>query len=455
MLLIGPWPLADLPYQNSLYAAHSFARIAAWTPPRPLGTLVAGFSQIDITPPVGVPLAGYSARDPKQNAGHLAPLYAKALTLGNGHQQITLLSADFLLPLPELIEAICARAGVARNELYVGSTHTHSGPGGYAHGLIARGALGGFDAAQFARMADAFASIVTSSRQQLHPVELHIDQYQLSPKLAQSFIHNNMNGQPGHDTLNIASIYNIDRDLLIPSASLITFSAHPTFYGHTNRLAHGDYPGVIQNALTTQLGHPVMFMAGAVGGNLAVGLGRPPSTAPGEQIAQLDDFSSRFISLIRGLAHGNPTAEITRLQHHALRQADIISYTAPIELPSASYRVIGDWVLSSWLVKQIFHDEQTEIQIARIGPWILWGFPADFSGELAANLESYARAQGALGWVTSFSGDYIGYIMPHAYYAQDTRETRGANIYGPWAGEYLVDAATRLAQRTQHIAPAQ
>ncbi|MDH4273516.1 MAG: neutral/alkaline non-lysosomal ceramidase N-terminal domain-containing protein [Gammaproteobacteria bacterium] len=446
---IGPWPLADLPYAGSTYAASSYARITAWSPPHKTGALSAGYSQVDITPPVGVPLAGYSAREPKDNVGHLAPLYAKALTFNNGHNTVTFLSADYLLPLPQLVDAICARAQIARDELYVGSTHTHSGPGGYAHGVIARGALGNFDSVQFERMVNAFAGIVIQSRHELHPIELHIDQYQMSPALTRLFIMNHMNDTPGHSTLNLARIFHIDGDRKKPLSAFFTFSAHPTFFGRLNRFAHGDYPGVVQGALTTQLGYPVMFMAGAVGGNYAMGLGRPPSAVPGEQLAQIDDFSSRFVAMMRDLARDNIPADVTRVMHEEVRQAEIISHTTLVDLPPTSYRVLGDWVLSSWLVEHLFHGDQTDLQMTRIGPWILWGFPADFSSELATTLETYAQAQGSLGWVTSFSGDYIGYIMPHHYYAQDTYESRRANIYGPWAGEYFVELATRLALHSQ------
>src|ERR1051326_485170 len=86
----------------------------------------AGVARIDITPPVGHPMGGYSDR--KQNAtGTHDPLYATVLVLESGNESLALVTCD-------LRSFVSTRVGeLARQKFGIHSTiisvsHTHSGP---------------------------------------------------------------------------------------------------------------------------------------------------------------------------------------------------------------------------------------------------------------------------------------------------------------------------------------
>ena len=47
--------------------------------------------------------------------------------------------------------------------------------------------------------------------------------------------------------------------------------------------------------------------------------------------------------------------------------------------------------------------------------------------------------------ITSFNGDYLGYVNPEKYYFTISKpETREMNWYGPQAGEYIVALVNEL-----------
>ncbi len=448
VIFVGPWPIASTPYQRSDYAAATFDRINALATDLQSGPLYGGVASVDMTPPLGVPLAGYSARNPKANTGARERVFAKALTLDNGHQDVTILTGDYLLPMPTLVDEVLRRTGLAREHIYFASTHTHSGPGGYQRGLIAESALGDFDPAQLERMATAMAKAVLDSRAALQPVSLDADRFQLSPNLAYTMVSDQFTKGPGHASIDVLQMTR--KGGAGPAATLVTFSAHPTFLGRVNKEISGDYPAVLQRVLQQRLGGEVLFAAGAVGGMEPMAADVSGDTDLEIQLRQVQDLGSRLGETIAdALAEkdSGESAPVRLADHWHADAAPIAEVAIDVDLPSPSYHLFEQGRMSPLLVDWLFHDGDTTVSALRIGKLVFLGFPADFSGELARGMEAWSRQHGQMAWITSFSGDYVGYIMPHTRYATPHYTTRTANIYGPWAGEYFVDISQRLMEK--------
>ncbi len=92
--------------------------------------LKAGFARLDVTPPLGIYLAGYpqvrladTVRD---------PLYVNAVVFTDGEKTVAAISLDQIgLPLKRSIpmrEAIAARTGLDFNAIILACTHIHTGP---------------------------------------------------------------------------------------------------------------------------------------------------------------------------------------------------------------------------------------------------------------------------------------------------------------------------------------
>jgi hypothetical protein len=109
-------------------------------PPIPLeASLQAGAAEIDITPPVGVRMAGYF--NERLATGTHDPLHAKALVLrqgaepipfGHRAETIAFVSCDLLgIPLEVTTKArdqASQRTGIPRQNIVICATHSHTGP---------------------------------------------------------------------------------------------------------------------------------------------------------------------------------------------------------------------------------------------------------------------------------------------------------------------------------------
>ncbi len=95
-----------------------------------MNQLSAGFARVNITPPIGIPLAGYYKERFADTV--LDELEATALALSLGDTKIVMLSVDHLgirLPQQEIVRPAIAKAtGLPEDCIFVASTHTHTGP---------------------------------------------------------------------------------------------------------------------------------------------------------------------------------------------------------------------------------------------------------------------------------------------------------------------------------------
>ena len=94
------------------------------------GRIIAGAAEIDITPPVGIFLAGYGCERISESV--LTPLKARALVLGEGKKRCALLGFDLLaMPKTEgdiIRRRIAAETGIAAERIMLCCTHAHTGP---------------------------------------------------------------------------------------------------------------------------------------------------------------------------------------------------------------------------------------------------------------------------------------------------------------------------------------
>ncbi len=419
---VGPWPIDAEPYAGTAYARATFARLDALDFAAPSGPLRVGVGSAEITPPVGEPLAGYSARKPKASRDVLDRLHAKAVTFSNGHRRFTIVAGDLLLVTPELAAAIAQRSGRPREELFFTATHTHSGGGAYSDSPLYALALGAYDAAVFDRLADAFAAAIRQSHHALDAADAPPPPARMRAALLRSpaldaLVVNRVDRRAPYATLGALMVRGPGG---APLVNLVTFPMHPTFLHRQDRRVSGDYPGAVQRGLRQATGADALFAIGAVG---SISHAAPRTTDP----AALDRAAAPIIqALLSAAADDEPWAT----------EAALGSWIVTVDLPRVQPRVWGPLALSP-VAGSLVHGRRTQVQAARIGEVVLLGLPADFSGELAGELEAAGRAAGLTVLVTSFNGDYIGYALPRRHWDSGHYEARTMSFFGPWCGEYL------------------
>ena len=92
--------------------------------------LKTGFARLDVTPPLGINLAGYFFERPAEDI--LDPLYASATAFESESARAVVLSVDNLginaVILDAYRENIAKACDVSPDAVYIACTHTHLGP---------------------------------------------------------------------------------------------------------------------------------------------------------------------------------------------------------------------------------------------------------------------------------------------------------------------------------------
>src|SRR5512140_2750769 len=90
-----------------------------------------GTAQLEITPEVGIDLAGFAIR-PQPSTEILDPLWVRALYLEDGPERLLWLHSDLLALEQALADRwrhqLEAESGVPWSRVLISTTHTHSGP---------------------------------------------------------------------------------------------------------------------------------------------------------------------------------------------------------------------------------------------------------------------------------------------------------------------------------------
>ena len=93
--------------------------------------LKAGAAKVNITPFIGGPMAGYAARD-RGSEGIQDELYAKALVVTDGTQEVAIVTSDLIRiseDLAEEVRGLVKRSvGLPADRVLLCASHTHFGP---------------------------------------------------------------------------------------------------------------------------------------------------------------------------------------------------------------------------------------------------------------------------------------------------------------------------------------
>jgi len=239
------------------------------------GTLRAGVARVDITPPPGIELWGYSNRSGPAT-GTLDPLYARVLVLSDARQTVALVTLDLGRTFgPPQIAWV--RDRVRRdhhvNEVMLIASHTHSGPvidDDYAAGVpdweqralerIA-GAIGEASGRLVtARIGVGFGqSIIGHNRRVVQ-----------SDGSVRMLWRNSTNQQTGLVDPGVGVI-RVDDARGNAMAVLVNYACHPVVFGPDNLRYSADYPGAMAEYVETELSQngaarPIcFFLQGAPG----------------------------------------------------------------------------------------------------------------------------------------------------------------------------------------------
>jgi hypothetical protein len=256
--------------------------------------LKAGVASVPLNLPAMTPLAGYGAPARRQtppdfnpfngytffkpSAGALDPLRAKALVLANDDGKVGFLTVDAVGVLGELVDRIHAKAvsmgsTLARGQLVVSASHTHSGPGSLTS--LHFWALAGSDLLH-APLRDLFvarcAEALVTAEINLQPAKLGL----ASSPLAGVTMNRRAGVSPAITPAMVDTelgVIRVDRANGAPLAVLWNFAVHGTAYDTTNLKYSADVMGAASSQVESVLGVPALFANGAEGDAAPVSTG--------------------------------------------------------------------------------------------------------------------------------------------------------------------------------------
>jgi hypothetical protein len=118
-----------------------------------------------------------------------------------------------------------------------------------------------------------------------------------------------------------------------------------------------------------------------------------------------------------------------------------------MSLPDYNMRITTKINLASFLSRKLMPPpENVYLQVVRIGEMIWITTPSDFSGEYALQIKNALGTKGFRANITSFNGNYVGYIIPGRYFYMNEYESKLMGWFGPNMGEYTVDLIGRLVK---------
>jgi hypothetical protein len=426
-------PYAEKPNYRETIAALDAAAAAVATVHGPLSI---GFGEASFTPDLsgdtddwrsgkfpGLPLAGFTERRGAPATGIRDPLWVKSIAIEVGGERVVLTSVDVLMIPPgvtELLKPVLGQYGLDRSRLYLAATHTHSGPGAWGEGLLYALSAGAHRDGVERWFAQQIATSIAAAIADLKPAALAEAWVDIPDMAANRTVRDG----PPHGGFPILVFRQTGSGTIV----LGSYAAHPAMLKDTNLEFSADYPGAWQRAMEERGFDHAVFMAGPVGGQRTAGGSRRYKGADGYGAALAD----RIAPALRDLAFAPET--------------DLAAVGVEAVLPEPQVRFADAWRLRPWVARQLLPwTPRTYFQAIRIGRTILVSTPADYAGELALPLEEKLRRDGLTLAVTSFNGDYIGYIMPAKYDHENHYESRMMSFFGPGFGSFSAEIVARLA----------
>jgi len=238
---------------------------------------------LDITPPIGVPLAGYGGRsqfppdlDPdnyhtllKPSEGVIDPLTAKIVVLESKGTRIAIVKLDSIgvsqFIVDDIVAQIKEETGIDRDHLTITGTHTHSGPG--AIKITPMWAIAAVDLLHeevYGDLINKLSNGIKQACQTLRPARIG-----LSTGLSFDLTKNRRDHPGVFDP--VVAVFKIEDAVDgSPMAIMFNFAIHGTCYGSSNMKFSGDVMGQAERRIEQMMAEKktpavAMFINGCEG----------------------------------------------------------------------------------------------------------------------------------------------------------------------------------------------
>lgn len=233
--------------------------------------LIAGVARANITPPVGMLMAGYGNRKTPALGIH-DELNTVALYLSDGTTEAALITVDLLAVDAEgtarVRQAAFAASGVPMHNIMVACSHTHGGPQTL---LRASEPADPLKEAYTTVVVQKMAGALSEAKRNAVPIRFghgrHVCTFGVNRRERRANGVVILGVNPEGPTMPFTDVIRLDRcDDNTPLALLFSYACHGTTLGGDNLFYTADYPGVAKRVIEGQLpGSVALFVAGCSG----------------------------------------------------------------------------------------------------------------------------------------------------------------------------------------------
>jgi len=276
--------------------------------------VTAGFHRIDITPAVGMPLAGFAARQGVSTGVH-DPLFAHALVIESRGRTAAFVSVDVLGLAADFVQRvrrqIRGRTGLSEEAVMVSATHTHSAPVTVSTFFNPGETL---DQAYMDRLGAAIEDAVARAWESRVPARVGVGSGRVSGIGRNRRTADHL---PVDDEVGIIKVAAPDGR---PRGVLINHACHPTVLGPDNLLMTGDFPAFAIDRIEADLGAGsfALFVNGAQG-NISMGHSSELSAigiiTPGRTFERAEELGHRLAAVVLDRLPSIPAADDLDLSH--------------------------------------------------------------------------------------------------------------------------------------------
>lgn len=437
------------------------------------GEVRVGVSATDITPPLGIPMAGYyHARGAD---GVLDPLYSKAMVIEQDGERVALVTLDMLSVTRAITDqaraAIEKTTGIKGANVMISATHAHTGPE-----LVNRGkrgqAMGGLQhmAVEYTEnLPNRIAESVRLANERLQGARLSLARGRcddLAFNRRYVMRDGSVGWNPGKLNPKIAKPAGATDPevgiLLVEStnaagpaksiATYVNFAMHPDTTGGSKISA--DWPGALSRVLASYHGtnHLTMVANGACGNLNHVDVSwKWPQGGPGEQNRIAAILGASVFEAYKQL---QPVAGLGWRAKSEIVEVALPEIT-PQELAEANQAVAATKddrgtnfmkLVRAYRALDVTERKgkphQLEVQVIALGREVAWvGLPGEVFVELGLTLKK--RSPFAQTFVVELANENIGYIPDRRSYAEGNYEPESSRC-AAGSGERLVEAAFQL-----------
>ena len=405
-------------------------------------SLKANVSVVNITPPLEMKytLGGYGERMNKPAEGIHDSIYAKALALKSGDSKYLIITMD-ILGLPsnfktDLIKRILKMGWKAENVMLLPS---------HSHGSLEMAAINSkniFGVPQIGIFQPELLSFLLDKTEKL---VLETDKNYREVKIGTGSVKfDGLNRNRRGDKLvdNELTVTRVDLANGQPLATLVNWTAHPTFIGGDDMLVSAEWPGYLQTEMEKTIGQGVVVMYY----NGAEGDQSPVYSGNGSAYEKIQGYGK--IMAEKSLSVYNSVQ--TKKENELVYSYQVVDLPEQVAHPDFMETGGAEYGLNEQTVKVIMDalgPKKVGIGSVRIGDFVLVGIPGELVAELGIKIkESVKNDKVKHVAIGGLANEWISYILTEDEYVNGSGYEASVSFYGPKLGEIITGSAISISK---------